>query len=71
MSKLMGIEELNSRVRIILQDDSTIEGVSWGILPAEDDEGEDLGYDIMTFLIDKTGSPIILTEEQIKAFEGI
>lgn len=71
MDNLTKIEELNSKVKITLQDDSVIEGVSWGILPAEDDEGEDLGYDIMVFLIDGTKTPVFLREEQIKEFEKV
>ncbi len=71
MDKLTKIEELNSKVKITLQDGSTITGVSWGITPAEDDDGEDLGYDLMAFLIDETKTPIFLKEDQIKVFEKV
>lgn len=72
MNKLMQVEALNSKVRIVLQDDSVIEGVSWGIIPAEDDEGEDLGYDEMFFVMDISESQyIFLKDEDIKEFEEI
>ena len=62
MNKLMQVEALNSKVRIVLQDDSVIEGVSWGIIPAEDDEGEDLEYDEMFFCNGYIGITIYFSE---------
>lgn len=71
MNNLEKIEALDCKVKITLQDGTVIAGKSWGILPAEDDDGEDLGYDIMTFLIDGTKTPIILEDKQIKSFERL
>ena len=50
-------------------DDTIIEGVSWGLFDAENDGGEDLGYEILTFLVEGDEIPILLREEQIKKVE--
>ena len=52
-----------------LSDDSVIEGVSWGLSYAFDDDGNDLGYETLVFLIEGDEMPIILREEQIKNVE--
>lgn len=66
---LYEVEKLVGKVKITLIDDSVIEGVSWGLLDAEDDDGNDLGYETLTFLPEGSEIPIILREEQIKKVE--
>ena len=66
---LYEVEKLEGKVRITMIDDTIIEGVSWGLFDAENDGGEDLGYEILTFLVEGDEIPILLREEQIKKVE--
>ena len=68
-SVLYEVEKFVGKVRLTLSDDSIIEGVSWGLSYAFDDDGNDLGYETLVFLIEGDEIPIILREEQIKQVE--
>lgn len=43
------MSEGKTKLRITLSSGETIEGYSMGIMPAFDDEGEELDYDILAF----------------------
>lgn len=64
------VEELN-RAKLTLSDDSVVVGESWGIIDAEDDDGEDLGYELLIFKTDELKNPLSLKEEDIKKVEAV
>ena len=66
---LYEVEKLVGKVRITMVDDSVLEGVSWGLTDEFDDDGNDLGYETLTFLPEGSEIPISLKEEQIKNVE--
>ena len=43
------LSEGKTKLRITLSTNDVIEGYSWGIMPAYDDEGEELDYDVLAF----------------------
>lgn len=56
MRKIIEAEILATRykrIRITLSDGQVVEGVTLGILPMVDEEGEELDYDILAFEADK------------------
>lgn len=57
--------------KVTLNDGSVIVGSSWGLIPAENENGEDLGYDVMIFMtIDGNGSYEI-DENNLISFEEV
>lgn len=64
------IEKLNS-AKVTLSDGSVITGTSWGIIDAQDDDGESLGYEVLVFDTKSAKSPLILKEEDILSVERL
>ena len=64
------VEELN-RAKLTLSNGSVVVGESWGIIDAEDDDGEDLGYELLIFKTDELKNPLSLKEEDIKKVEAV
>lgn len=63
-SKFEQIEKVN-KVKLLLKDESVVTGESWGIIDAQDDDGESLGYDVLIFKTDSLDNPLTLKEEEI------
>lgn len=63
------VEKLN-KAKITLSSGSVITGESWGIIDAEDDDGEELGYALLIFKADDYDNPLSLKEEDIKNVEN-
>ena len=64
------IEKLNS-AKVTLSDGSVVTGTSWGIIDAQDDDGESLGYEVLVFDTKSSKSPLILKEEDILSVERL
>jgi hypothetical protein len=62
------VEKLN-RAKITLSSGTSVTGESWGIIDAEDDDGEELGYTLLIFKADGYNNPLSLKEEDIKNVE--
>lgn len=62
------VEKLN-KAKITLTSGSVITGESWGIIDAENDDGEELGYTLLIFKADGYDNPLSLKEENIKKVE--
>jgi hypothetical protein len=43
------LSEGKTRLRLTLSTGGVIEGYSWGIIPAADENGEELDYDVLAF----------------------
>ena len=70
MSAFENVEKLN-KAKLTLSNDSVIVGESWGIVEAEDDDGESLGYTLLIFKVDNYKNPLSLKEEDIKKVESL
>lgn len=68
MNMFEEVEKLN-RAKITLSNNSVVVGESWGIIDAEDDDGESLGYTLLIFKADGHKNPLSLKEEDIKSVE--
>ena len=68
MSIFEKIEKFN-RARITLSDGIIVKGESWGIIAAEDDDGEESGYELLIFKVDEYDNPLSLKEEDVKKVE--
>ena len=64
------VEELN-KAKLTLSNGSVVTGESWGIIDAEDDDGESLGYTLLIFKVDNLKNPLSLKEDDIKKVESI
>ena len=64
------VEKLN-RAKLTLSSGSVVVGESWGIIEAEDDDGESLGYTLLIFKVDDQKNPLSLKEEDIKKVETV
>ena len=63
------LSEGKTRLRITLSTGEVIEGFSQGILPAFDDEGEELDYDVLVFDAYIPEAYFRLKEEDIEKVE--
>ena len=70
MSAFEKVEKMN-KAKLTLSNDSVIIGESWGIIEAEDDDGESLGYTLLIFKVDNYKNPLSLKEEDIKKVEAL
>lgn len=50
---------------LTLLDGTKVEGQSWDLYDATNDDGDELGYEILIFEVDGTDDPLILKEEDI------
>ena len=72
MRKFVEAEILSAgktRLRLTLTNNEVIEGYSLGIVPAFDDEGEELDYDVLAFDADIPAAYYSLREEEIAKVE--
>ena len=61
------LSEGRTKLQITLSNGEIIEGYSWGIEPAFDDEGEELDYSVLVFDADIPPAYFRLKEEDIKS----
>jgi len=54
---------------LTLVDGTTVRGKSWGIIDAEDSDGNDLGYQWLVFMPDGYCNALFLREEDIETVE--
>lgn len=54
------------RAKVTLRDGTVATGTSWGILDAEDDYGNDLGFEVLIFMTDTGMGALTLEESDIK-----
>ena len=63
------LSEGKTKLRITLSNGETIEGYSLGIMPAFDDEGDELHYDILAFDSSVPEASFRLRDEDIQKVE--
>ena len=63
------MSEGNTKLKITLNNGKVVTGYSMGILPAFDDEGEELDYDVLALTSNKSGKYVALRDEDIAKIE--
>lgn len=57
--------------KLTLVDGSKIEGQPWDLCEATNDDGDGLGFDILTFEVEGIENPLILKEEDVIEVEEL
>ena len=63
------MSEGNTKLKITLNNGKVVTGYSMGILPAFDDEGEELDYDVLALTSNISGKYVALRDEDIAKIE--
>ena len=63
------MSEGNTKLKITLNNGEVVTGYSMGILPAFDDEGEELDYDVLALTSNISGQYVTLRDEDIAKAE--
>ena len=63
------MSEGNTKLKITLNNGKVVTGYSMGILPAFDDEGEELDYDVLALTSNISGQYVALRDEDIAKIE--
>ena len=63
------MSEGNTKLKITLNNGEVVTGYSMGILPAFDDEGEELDYDVLALTSNISGQYVTLRDEDIAKTE--
>ena len=63
------MSEGNTKLKITLNNGEVVTGYSMGILPAFDDEGEELDYDVLALTSNISGQYVTLRDEDIAKIE--
>ena len=63
------MSEGNTKLKITLNNGEVVTGYSMGILPAFDDEGEELDYDVLALTSNISGQYVALRDEDIAKIE--
>jgi hypothetical protein len=63
------MSEGNTKLKITLNNGKVVTGYSMGILPAFDDEGEELDYDVLALTSNISGQYVALRDENIAKIE--
>ncbi len=71
MRKFAETELIEGKMKLTLLDGTVVIGESWGILDAQDDDGEDLGYEELVFQVDRYKNSLFIREEDIVKVEKV
>ena len=70
MSKLLEAHTYDF-AKLTLSDGTKVEGQSWDLYDATNDDGDELGYEVLIFEVDGMKDPLVLKEEDVIEVEQL